>query len=122
MELNQHDEFKRNNFIKKLVSNSRAIISNQIALPLGVQKMKTIIYWIGQIAPIDNIDLDVFQEYMAQTANLPIGTERLTYNPEFLKQQDTQLDYLTTRYKDEIIDKCFEIIKNLSDGKNETES
>ena len=78
---NQHDEFRRNNFIKKLVSNSRAIISNQIAVPLGMQKMQAIINWIDQIEPINSIDLKVFQDYMSQTGSLPLGTERLAYHP-----------------------------------------
>ncbi|RFZ82077.1 hypothetical protein DYU05_15720 [Mucilaginibacter terrenus] len=115
MTLNQHAEFKRNNLIKKLVSNSRAIISNQIALPLGVKKMNMIISWIAHIEPIGNINLTVFKEYMSETGNLPLGSERLHYNPEFLKLQDEQLDRITIRFKAEVIDKCFEIIKNYAD-------
>ncbi|MFD0764077.1 hypothetical protein ACFQZI_04395 [Mucilaginibacter lutimaris] len=114
MTLTDHQKSKQENYIKKLVSNSRAIISNQIALPLGVSKMTTIISWINQIDPIENIDLKVFQEYMSKTKNLPLGTERLTYSRDFLKLQDLQLDKVTMIYKDRIIDKCFEIIKKFS--------
>jgi hypothetical protein len=108
-----HDRFKRDNYIKKLISNARAILSNQITLPLGVSKMKKYISWINQIEPIENINLDVFSEFMSLTEDLPIGTERLTYSLDFLKKQDVQLDKLTSRYKDQIIEKCFEIIRRL---------
>ncbi len=107
---NTHSQFKRDNYIKKLVSNARAIISNQIALPLGASKMDKILYWINQIEPLDNISLDVFIQYHSKIINFPLGTERLQYNPDFLKQQDTQLDTVTMQYKDQLIDKCFEII------------
>ena len=33
--------------INKMVSNARAIISNQIALPLGCLKMNRIIVWLN---------------------------------------------------------------------------
>lgn len=66
--INEHDQFKRNNFIKKLVSNARAIISNQIALPLGVMKMNTILYWITQIEPLEEIDLKIFSDYKLKTS------------------------------------------------------
>ena len=115
--LNIHNQFKKDNYIKKLLSNARAIISNQIALPLGISKMDKILYWINQIEPLDNIDLQIFSEYSAKTINFPLGTERLLYHPDFLKQQDKQLDKLTMQYKDTIIDKCFEIIEKFSDNK-----
>jgi 5-methylcytosine-specific restriction endonuclease McrBC regulatory subunit McrC len=110
MALSTHDQFQRDNHIKKLVSNAKAILSNQVAIPLGVSKMKKIVFWIDQIEPIEEIELDVFSEFMSLTENLPIGTERLTYSSDFLKKQDKELDNLTMYYKDQIIDKCFEII------------
>ena len=110
--LNIHNQFKKDNYIKKLLSNARAIISNQIALPLGISKMDKILYWINQIEPLDNIDLQIFSEYSAKTINFPLGTERLLYHPDFLKQQDKQLDKLTMQYKDTIIDKCLKLLKS----------
>ena len=111
---NVHSQFKRNNYIKKLVSNARAIISNQIALPLGASKMYKILIWINQIEPLEEIDLKIFNEYISHIRNFPIGTERLAYEQEFLKRQDKELDELTMQYKDKIIDKCFEIIDKLA--------
>lgn len=101
---------KRGNYIKKLVSNSRAIITHQVAIPLGSQKMEKIIYWINGVEPLNEIDLSVFSQYNSKIRSLPIGVERLSYNKDFLLSEDSQLDYITANYKKEIIEKCFEII------------
>jgi len=103
---------KRDGYIKKLVSNARAIISNQIAIPLGVHKMIKIISWISQIEPIENIDLSVFSEYDSKTINYPLGSDRLEYQIDYLKQLDKELDKVTLQYKDLIIEKCFEVVKH----------
>jgi hypothetical protein len=117
--INERNHLKRDSYIKKLVSNARAIISNQIALPLGASKMTGIISWVDQIEPINQIDLAVFSEYRTKTKDLPLGTERLSYNLTYLKQQDEQLDELTKHYKDKIIEKCFEIIAVFGNRKSE---
>jgi hypothetical protein len=99
--------------IEKLVSNARAIISNQIALPLGILKIIRLNIWvlsISQIRPI-TVDLTLFREYMDEIGHRPLGTERLQWDKEALKEQDKIIDEITMRYKERIIDKCFEIIE-----------
>ena len=112
--IEKHREANRVQHIKKLVANARAIITNQIGIPLGVLKMDNIMTWIRNIRPLTEIDIEIFSEYMRQASGLPIGTERLQYNKDYLKQQDVILDELTSNYKDRIIDKCFEIIEKFS--------
>lgn len=58
-----HLEEKRKSLIRKLVSNSKAVISNQVGLPIGAVKMLNIISRIKQIEPLTNIDLTVFSQY-----------------------------------------------------------
>lgn len=106
---------KREGYIKKLVSNSRAIISNQIGLPVGSIKMVGIIYWIEMEGPLQGIDLGIFKEYASMINPYLTGTDRLYSDREFLKKQDVRLDEITAKYKEIIIDKCFEIISNFSD-------
>ena len=113
----QHREANREQHIIKLVSNARAILTNQIGIPLGVLKMGAIITRIQFIRPITEIDLSVFSEYNNKTSTFPINKERLHYNSEYLKQQDTILDELTVKYKDSIIIKCNEIIEMYSNTK-----
>lgn len=110
--MDQFDQNKRNSDIKKLVSNAKAVLSHQRAIPLGCQTMTKILYWINQTGPITEIDLSVFSKYDNEVDDLPIGTERLSYNKDYLIEQDIDLDIITMRYKTQIIEKCFEIIKN----------
>ncbi len=105
---------KRKNQIEKLVSNARAIISNEIALPLGSHKMEKIIGWIVDIEPIKEIDLKVFSDYNNQASDYPIGVDRLGYNINYLLELDVKLDDLTTYFKPTIIKKCFEIINEFA--------
>ena len=111
-----HNKLKRVNDIKKLVSNARAIISNQIALPLGAKKMNKVLIWINQIEPLENIDFEILRDYNSKIINFALGTERLEYNSDFLKRQDKQLDKVTMEYKDKMIEKCFEIIHKFADN------
>ena len=117
--MTEHLRTQRESRIKKLVSNARAIISNQISLPLGSLKMKGILWLINQIEPLTEIDLKVFSEYNSKSTNFVIGTERLYCEREFLRNQDKLLDELTIQYKDRLIDKCFEIVEKFSTSKND---
>lgn len=109
------DNQKRGNYIKKLVSNSRAILTNQIGLPLGVQKMTKILTWIENINSLENIDTEIFSNFYKEISKYPLGTERLAYNKEFLKAQDRLIDEVIFKYKDLLLDKCFEIIEKYGD-------
>jgi hypothetical protein len=102
---------KLDELIKKLVSNCKALLSNQIGFPLGMRKMDKIIGWINDVEPLNNIDTTIFSEYNSRIANLGVGIERLLYSPEFLKKEEKILDNLGFEYKERIIDKCFEIIQ-----------
>ena len=95
---------------KRLVSNARAIITNQIAIPLGAVRMNKIMFRAGKSNAFQGIDLSLFTEYSDQYNGCPVGTERLLWDKEALREQDKHLDELTSRYKNQIIDKCFEII------------
>lgn len=117
--MTDHLLHKRENYIRKLVSNARAIISNQIAIPLGIHKMIKIISWINQVIPLESIDFKVFVRCDSKTKNFPLGSERLEYQIEYLKQLDKELDELTLEYKDLILEKCFEIVKHFQNQINE---
>lgn len=111
--MNQHEEEKRINYIKKLVSNSKAIISHHIAIPLGSSKMEKILYWISNIEPLNEIDLSVFSKYNSAIHSLPIGIERLSYNKDYLLSEDVKLDNITSIYRNKIIEKYFESLCNM---------
>ena len=107
---------RREQLIKNLVSNAIAIISNQIALPLGVQKMKKIAYWIEQIEPLQH-DFQVFYSYDKSTNDLPLGTERLNWNIEKLIELEVGIEKADMKYKYEILRNCKNIIDKYEKNK-----
>ena len=109
--MTEHEEISLKSLRKKLVSNSNAILSNQITIPLGSLKMEKIINWIEQIKPITELDLKVFSDYNNQTSDYPIGEDRKRYNAEFLAKLDIKLDDVTLCFKNKIEEKCVDIIK-----------
>lgn len=111
--MTSHSEYKLKIVIRKLVSNAKAILTNQIGLPLGVRKMQKLIIRINQIEPLANIDYSVIEKYLSKINGYPIGTERLQWEKEALKKQDKVIDEVTYYYKEGLIDKCFEIIQLL---------
>ncbi len=94
--------------IRKLVANARAIISYQVGLPVGCVKMDKILIWL---APFEKLGYTIFSDYLNDTKGLPIGTERLQWNRESLRKYDERLIQINLKYREKIIDNCFEIIE-----------
>lgn len=115
--MNIHKETKRKIYIAKLVSNARAILTKQIEIPLGVLKMGKIMYWIKCIEPLTEVDLEIFFEFNKKTIVFAIGNERKFWQKEALEIQDKALEILILKYKEEIFDKCFEIVNKYGNGK-----
>ena len=97
--------------INKLVSNAKAILTNQIGLPLGVRRMTTIQHWIKP--PLTNVDLAIFNDIDSKIKECPIGTERLLWEKNALMKQDEVIYKIIDAYRNGIISKCFEIIEAL---------
>jgi hypothetical protein len=77
---------------KKLVSNARAILTNQIGLPLGVQKMTKIVTWIVNIQPLD-FDVKLLRALCSRSGgpyNAPFVNRRMSLPP---------IDYTLKRLK-----------------------
>lgn len=106
--LEEHIKFR-----KSLISTARAIIANQVAIPLGALRITNLKFRAASSGAFGRIDLELFEEYVQQFNGCPIGTERLLWEKEALKEQDVHLDQITRMHKNKIIDKCFEIL-NLS--------
>lgn len=97
--------------IQKLISTARAILTNQIGLPLGVRRMTKIQHWINP--PLTNINLTIFSDIDSKIKECPIGTERLLWDKNALMKQDEVVYKVMDSYRNGIINKCFEIIEVL---------
>ncbi|WP_210464646.1 hypothetical protein [Rufibacter roseolus] len=116
------EEKERQRFINKMVSNARAIISNQVAIPLGVYKMNQIIGWLEPYKEANDIDVSIFRDYDLNVDELPIGTERLQWNIEKLIEFENEFDEVNLTYKADILRTCRKLIdaygKTASDDSN----
>jgi hypothetical protein len=93
--------------IKKLVANARAIISYQVGLPRGCQKMRTIVYWLR---PYEALEFPGFDRYTKATRDLLTSSERLHCSREALRRYDERLVAINREYREEVLDTCFDII------------
>lgn len=111
MEINKFEEIKRRNQIKKMVSNARAILTNQIDFTEGCFKMKGFISNISFIKPIEEIDIGVFKQFYDKMSYYPVGNEKLNYNKEYLATLNVEIEEILQEFKPIIISKCSEIIE-----------
>ena len=98
---------KRTSNLSKLVSAARAIITYQAALPLGCKRVARILY---ALRPFEEIDFPVFREFLDATRDLPVGTERLHWQREALRERDVQLEKIIRKFRDRVFDSCYDII------------
>lgn len=108
--LNKFEELKRNRFIKKMRSNAIAIKTNQIEIHSGCMKMEFYMNRINEIEYLNEIDLEIFEDFNNETRFYPIEEEREKYNIEYLKKLDVELNKIDEKYRDRIYEKCDEII------------
>ena len=102
------DEQKHRGFLKRLVANARAIISYQVGLPLGCEKMRKILYWLE---PYEVLEYPVFDRYTNATRALPTSSERLHCSREALRRYDEKLVPINLEYREEVLNACFDIIE-----------
>jgi hypothetical protein len=95
---------------RKLVSNARAIISDEVGLSMGVRKMCNILKWLKPYGPIHVADIGIFEKYDERTRFIPSGTARLCCSKEAFERYDAALDEVNRRLRKKILYVCFEII------------
>ena len=115
--MTEYESDKKEKMIGKLVSNSRRIISNEIALPLGIHMMAKIFKWINDIEPMALESSDFF-EYDNQLKDYPVGTDRLEYNIDKLIEYENQIKELNEQYRPKLMKLCKEIIDEYSAQQN----
>jgi hypothetical protein len=109
------DEQKRDSYFRQMVANARAIISYQVGLPVGCIKMERIFYWLKNEG-YGAAEYPIFKTYCDATRALLIGSERLNCSREALRRNDESLVAINLKYREEIIDTCFEIIERYGKG------
>lgn len=101
----------RDSSARKVVAVARQIATYQIGLPAGCQRMIRV--W----SPLLKDGLDhksVFEDYMRRVTGLPIGSERLHWHRDALREKDRTLERINVEYRDRIFDACWALIDLLA--------
>ena len=102
---------KRTSYLKKLVSASRAVVTYQVGLPLGCKRIAGILF---ALRPFEPLDYPVFADYGKATRDLPVGTERLHWSRDALREKDVRLEALNRKFRDRVFDACYDILDQYS--------
>ena len=103
------ESYRRRKLIGDLVSNSRRILSNEIAFPLGIHISAKIFTRISDIEPL-NFNSQEFIDYDKQLNDYPLGTDRLKYKIDLLIQFESEIIELNQEYLSILMKLCKEII------------
>ncbi len=98
---------KRTSGLSKLVSTARSILTYQTSLPLGCTRMSRILF---SLHAFDDIRFPVFEEFCAATRSLPVGTERLHWSRDALRDRDVELERIIRHFRDRVFDACYDIL------------
>jgi Protein of unknown function (DUF2489) len=102
---------KRTSYLKKLVSASRAVVTCQVGLPFGCRRVAGLLF---ALRPFEQLDYPVFAEYGAATQDLPIGTERLYWSRDALRDKDVRLEAINRKFRDRLFEACYDILDRYS--------
>jgi hypothetical protein len=102
---------KRDAAAKKVVSAARAIVTYQVGLPVGSQRMGRALIWLK---PHETNLPTIFDEYLAETIGLPLGSERLEWDRTTVCEKDMVLESINQRFRDRIFDACWMLIDRFS--------
>lgn len=113
--IEQRENGKRK-LLRKFVANAQNIISNEVGLSVGAEKMTRYIIWLEQIGV--TVNFPVFEQYENAIVAIPAGKERLNCSREALRRYDENLYPINLQYHDRIIDACFEIVETYGKADN----
>lgn len=73
--------------------------------------MRRALLWLD---PYESNLPNVFQEYMDATRGLPIGSERLEWDRNSLREKDVELVKVDQRFQPRIMEACWNLIDRFS--------
>lgn len=111
--MTEYESERKLKLIADLVSNSRRILSNEIAFPLGIHIICKIFRWINDVEPFD-FSSNEFYKYENQLDTYPLGTDRLKYDIDKLIQYEKEISELNEMYRPKLMRLCKEIINKYS--------
>ncbi len=74
---------------RRVVAAARSILTYQIGLPAGCQRLRRALVWL---APYETGLPTVLEEYMSAVQALPLGPERLLWDRSAIQEKDVALE------------------------------
>jgi hypothetical protein len=74
---------------------------------MGVARMSAALLWLQ---PFESVEYPVFEEYMTAVASLPIGSERLDWDYQILREKDKELEKINAMFRDRVFDSSHELL------------
>jgi hypothetical protein len=101
------DLIKRDAYAKKLVAAARSIVTYELSLPRGCQRVRRALDWLR---PFEDELPTVFDDYLRAVSQLPIGKERLEWDRKVLKEKDRSIEAVTVKFRDAIFEASWTLI------------
>jgi hypothetical protein len=98
---------KRDVYAKKVVSAARSLVTYEVGIPRGCQRVRRALYWLK---PFEAGLPTIFDEYLEKVATLPIGSERLEWSRDVLKEKDVSLEAINQEYRDALFEASWGLI------------
>src|SRR5437660_541924 len=98
---------KRDAYAKKVVAAARSIVTYELGLPRGCQRVRRALYGLQ---PFENELPSIFDEYLKAVTGLPIGNERLEWDRKVLKDKDISLEAINRKFRDAIFEASWALI------------
>lgn len=108
--MNRFDELKWNRYLKKMHSNTIAMVTGQVELREGCLKMGYLYDHANYIQPVDGFEIIIIEEFSSATGFFPLNNQRSLYNQAYLSGLDARLALIEAKYKTQVMRKCEEII------------
>jgi hypothetical protein len=100
---------QRESSIRSLVSAARAVLSLQVGLAVGTNR---ILGALSRLGPDFNGAHPIFGEFIHSIPpEVPIGGARLLWNPETMLKTDELLANAEQKYRRAVLRECVEIIR-----------
>ena len=104
---------KRDSAARKVVAVARSIVTYQIGLSTGCRRMSRT---LSRLAPHETNLPTIFDEYLDKVRELPIGSERLNWNREVLRQKDIEIERINQQFRDRIFEASWALIDRFVDS------
>ena len=106
---------KRDIAARKVVSAARAILADQIGLSAGCQRLNRALHWLS---PYETNLPTITDEYMKAVLGLPIGSERLRWEREALREKDIVLESVNQSFRGRILETCWALIDRFGESRD----